>query len=110
MYYVISATILSLFLYWILQTRDDEKAKAQGQPLASTSKRVMLFFFLMIVTTCLCFFVGNAMSSEQKHVDTLDGGGGDEYVKLEPNYKTNMIKSIQEDVIPGLPPFHTMHE
>lgn len=103
MYYLICAVVIALFLYWILQTRDDEAAKREGREPASTSKRVMLFFFLLVVLTCVCFFLSNAVSS-----DIIHGGDGEvelQEVKLQPNYKSSMIKNIHEDVMTGIPRF-----
>lgn len=104
MYYLVAAVIVSSLVYWILQARDDEKAVVEGRQPASTANRVMLFFFLLIVSTCLCFFIGNAFKSDQ----TVQGGDADVAdVPLQPHYKTQMIKNINEDVMTGLPPFST---
>lgn len=104
---MVIALLLSLLLYWILQSRDDEKAMQEGREKATTAKRIMLFFFLLVVTTCLCFFVGNAFKSND--VSGMSFGGDDELsdVKLSPNYKSTMIRNIHEDVLTGLPPRHS---
>lgn len=106
MYYLLYAFILSCLLYWILQTRDDESARREGREPATLEKRVMLFFFLVIVLTCVCFFLNNAMQFDGNS-KMMDGGSDAELqaVKLEPNYKNTMIKNINEDVMIGMPGF-----
>lgn len=103
MYYLVGAVVLSLFLYWILQARDDARALQEGREQSSTPKRVMLFFFLLIVSTCICFLVDNAMRHNNNY--EIEGGGDTQGERLQTNYKTSMIKNINEDVMTGLPPF-----
>ncbi len=102
MYYLIGAILLSGMMYWILQGREDEKAKSEDRPPASGAKRVMLFFFLLIVMTFIFFFIGNALSANSANGKTeYDQGGG---VGVS-DYRAEMVKHIKEDVIVGLPPF-----
>lgn len=107
MYYIIGAFLVSGLLYWILQGKEDDKAKREGRAVAGTAKRVLLFFFLMVVFTCLFFFIGNAIEKNK-------GGGGIlpmlEYSgegrgAVSDKYKVDMVRNIKEDVIVGLPPF-----
>lgn len=105
MYYLIGAVLISALLYWILQGREDDKARAEGQPSASTSKRVMLFFFLLIVMTFVFYFVGNAMGGGSNTTTAAVEGVEKEKGGATKDYKANMVKNIREDVIVGLPPF-----
>jgi hypothetical protein len=109
MYYLIGAILLSGMMYWILQGREDEKAKSEDRPPASGAKRVMLFFFLLIVMTFVFFFIGNALGAsggaigrmKSESIVPKQGGGG---VGVS-DYRAEMVKHIKEDVIVGLPPF-----
>lgn len=103
MYYLVCAVIISLVLYWVLQTKEDKECASKGQPPATTSKRAMLFFLLLIVATCLCYLINNSFSA--KGMITGGDESSMEAIQLQPNYKVDMIKNIHEDVITGIPPF-----
>lgn len=108
MYYIIGAFLVSGLLYWILQGKEDDKAKREGRPAAGIAKRVLLFFFLMVVFTCLFFFIGNAVDKNKgtiipmiQHNSVGEVGGS----VMPDRYKVDMVRNIKEDVIVGLPPF-----
>jgi hypothetical protein len=101
MYYIISAVVIALVLYWLLQSHEDTKARRENKEVASTGKRIALFFFLLVVSIFLSFFIGNAWkgNGQTGGTPTLDD------YKIEPNYKAGMVKAIPEDIQVGLPPF-----
>jgi hypothetical protein len=103
MYYVFGAFVVSCILYWILQSKEDDKSRIAGTPMATTGKRVALFVVLFLVSVCLFFFLQNAFKNDNPDVtDDVESGGS---YKVEPNYKQTMLKNIHEDVHVGLPPF-----
>ena len=103
MYYLLGAVAVSCIIYWIVQSQEDTKLRKQNKPLTTASKRALLFFFLVVVTTCLFYFIGNAWNTR----DEPYAGGGSVY-KAPVDYKSDMVKNIQEQVQTGLPPFQAL--
>lgn len=107
MYYLIVSVGVALLMYWILQSKEDARNASDGRPPTPTPKRIMLLFLLIIVATCICFLINSSLKTEWNS----EGGRDDDAfnVQLQPNYKINMIKNINEDVLTGIPPFSTVN-
>lgn len=69
--------------------------------------KIMLWFFLMLVMSILCYFVLNGVQSMWP--TKSDGGGAKgDAVEMERPALEAMLQRIPEEMHTGLPPFRSM--
>lgn len=91
------AIIVAIVAYFGIQMWDDEKAKKEGRELASTAKRVMLFFILTMVSLIGGHLISGGWSDGKKT-------GGHVHAGIEIPHN-DIWKRIPEEVHVGPPPF-----
>ncbi len=93
------AVATAVVAYFAIQSWDDSRLRSQGKEVASTGKRVALFFFLLMVCIIGGHFVSNGLSTSSKKSHSSFGGGDFELPTNE------FLKRIPEEVHVGPPPF-----
>ena len=100
----------SIIIYMILQSIDDHRCRQKGAPCATVQRKLVLFFFVLIVVFVATFFMsgadqGNVVAAVRNKV--IGGGdginhGGFETAKIN---ELHMLKNIREDIFVGSGPF-----
>ena len=122
----IAAFIASAIGYWFLQDIEDKRADSEGRHRASLPRRMILWFFLWMISLVLFHFAGLGGSSENPFGGKgirigLPGsgpsgsgiatggsggsGGSGAAVGAATFDPTEMLKRIPEEVAVGMPPF-----
>ena len=108
----------SIILYMILQSIDDHRCRQKGEPCANVQRKLVLFFFVLIVVFVATFFLSGSeevVAVRNKVIggkNGVAGGNGDflnhggfETAKVN---ELNMLKNIREDIYVGRGPFTKM--
>jgi hypothetical protein len=92
---MIVAILLTAIVYLVLQRIDDNRKEKKGEPPASFGSRMGLLFFVAIVCFIGSYLIGNMGSVTVDNIAFVEGG----------NYEDHMIRSINEPIHVGFPPF-----
>jgi len=117
----ISAFIVSAIGYWFLQDIEDKRADSEGRPRASLPRRMILWFFLWMISLVLFHFAGLGGTSENPFggkgitiglpgsgpsgAVAAAAGAGAVAAAVAAFDPTEMLKRIPEEVAVGMPPF-----
>lgn len=92
---MIVTILLTTIAYLVLQRIDDNRREKNNEEPASMGSRIGLLFFVAIVCFIGVFLIGN-MNTEPTNTSAFVEGA---------KYETDMLKSINEPIHTGLPPF-----